>query len=88
MLTNHIDKEDNVLFNMGDSVMTEDDQGSLCSQFCEVGCRSFGGKKREELEQMAAALPQLNSSPLSKASRPGEGLALHIRSYPASHPVP
>ena len=33
--------------------MTEEDQGSLCSQFCEVGCRSFGGKRREELEAMA-----------------------------------
>ena len=41
---------------MGDSVMTEDDQGSLCSQFCEVGCLSFGGKKREELEQLADEL--------------------------------
>ncbi len=56
LLSVHIAKEDSVLFNMGDSVMTEEDQGSLCSQFCEVGCRSFGGKKREELEQVANEL--------------------------------
>ena len=56
LLGGHIAKEDQVLFNMGDSVMTEEDQGSLCSQFCEVGCRSFGGKNREELEQMASEL--------------------------------
>ena len=56
LLGGHIATEDSVLFNMGDSVMTEDDQGSLCSQFCEVGCRSFGGKNREELEQMASEL--------------------------------
>jgi len=56
LLSGHIAKEDSVLFNMGDSVMTDEDQGSLCSQFCEVGCRSFGGKNREELEQMASEL--------------------------------
>ena len=53
LLSNHIHKEDDVLYVMGDSVMTEEDQSSLCSQFCEVGCRSFGGKRREELEAMA-----------------------------------
>ena len=53
LLSNHIQKEDNILYVMGDRVMTEEDQGSLCSQFCEVGCRSFGGKRREELEAMA-----------------------------------
>lgn len=53
LLTNHIHKEDNVLFTMGDRVMNENDQQSLCSQFCEVGCRSFDGKKRDELAQIA-----------------------------------
>jgi len=53
LLSNHIHKEDNILYVMGDRVMTEEDQGSLCSKFCEVGCRSFGGKRREELEAMA-----------------------------------
>lgn len=56
LLTNHIFKEDNVLFNMGDGVMTAEDRADLCGKFCEVQCGSFGGKKREELERMADAL--------------------------------
>lgn len=53
LLNQHIFKEDNVLFNMGDGVMTPDDQKSLCERFCQTGCRSFGGKTRAELEQLA-----------------------------------
>ena len=53
LLRGHIDKEDNILYVMGDRVMTDDDQKSLCGKFCEVGCQSFGGKKREELERIA-----------------------------------
>jgi len=56
LLTAHIEKEDNILFNMGDSVMTAEDQSELHGRFNEVGCRSFGGKKREELERMADEL--------------------------------
>ena len=56
LLTNHIHKEDNILFNMGDRVMQDDDQVSLCERFCEVGCRTFEGKKHEELEAVAAEL--------------------------------
>lgn len=59
LLNNHITcKEDNVLFKMGDKVLTEQDQSLLCSKFCEAGCRSFGGKSREELEQLAAGLEE------------------------------
>ncbi len=58
LLTNHIDKEENVLFTMGDRCMTEEDQDTLCGKFCEVGCQSFGGKKREELERIADQLEQ------------------------------
>ncbi len=53
LLEQHIYKEDNILFNMGDQVMSQSDQDTLGGKFCEVGCRSFGGKKREELERMA-----------------------------------
>lgn len=56
LLTAHIDKENQILFVMGDNVMTPDDQAELQDKFCEVGCRSFGGKKREELERMAGEL--------------------------------
>ena len=58
LLTNHINKEDNVLFDMGDRVMSFEDQTTLCNRFCEVGCQAFGGKKREELVQIANALEQ------------------------------
>ena len=58
LLRNHILKEDNVLFQMGDRVMSDDDQALLCRQFCEVGCRAFGGKNREELARMADELEQ------------------------------
>jgi hemerythrin-like domain-containing protein len=56
LLTNHIFKEDNVLFNLGDRVMTPDDQQTVASQFCAVNCRLFEGKRRESLRQMVAEL--------------------------------
>ncbi len=56
LLTNHIFKEDNVLFNMGDRVMSADDQSSLAPQFCAVNCRVFEGCRREELERIADEL--------------------------------
>lgn len=56
LLRDHIHKEDNVLYMIGDNVMSDDDQQSLCSKFCEVGCKSFGGKKKEELERIAREL--------------------------------
>lgn len=59
LLTQHIFKEDNVLFAMGDRVMSSQDQSSLCARFGEVGCRAFGGKTREQLEGIATDLEQL-----------------------------
>ncbi|MEK6797580.1 MAG: hemerythrin domain-containing protein [Planctomycetota bacterium] len=56
LLSNHIYKEDSVLFNVGDHVMTEEDQRSLDGKFCDVQCRSFGGKSRAQLEGIAADL--------------------------------
>lgn len=56
LLRQYILKEDNVLFAIGDQVMTEDDQRTLARSFCEVGCRAFEGKRREELERLADAL--------------------------------
>lgn len=58
LLTQHIQKEDNVLFVIGDRVLTEEDQNGLCSQFCEVGCRAFEGRCREELMRIAEELEQ------------------------------
>lgn len=56
LLRNHIYKEDNVLFTMGDHLLTPEDQSTLATKFCDVGCRSFHGKKREELEKLADEL--------------------------------
>ena len=56
LLINHIYKEDNILFNMGDNVMTEADQTLLCGRFGEVGCRAFEGKHCEELAAIADEL--------------------------------
>lgn len=58
LLRNHIHKEDNVLFEMGDRVMSDDDQTTLCNRFCEASCQAFGGKTREELMQIADELEQ------------------------------
>lgn len=56
LLTHHIFKENNVLFQMGDQVMTSDDQAGLARKFCDVGCRSFDGKTREQLVAIADRL--------------------------------
>lgn len=53
LLTDHIGKEDNCLFPMGDKALSNEDQQSLCGRFCEVGCRTFGGRTREQLEFVA-----------------------------------
>lgn len=53
LLQQHIAKEDNVLFAIGDQVMSEADQGTLARSFCDVACRAFEGKRREELERLA-----------------------------------
>ena len=56
LLTQHIYKEDNILFNMGDRMLSKDDQASLCRRFCGVGCRAFDGKTREDLMRIADSL--------------------------------
>ncbi len=56
LLRAHIFKEDNVLFRMGDQVLTESDRESLTGQFCDVRCRAFDGKTREQLESIATDL--------------------------------
>ncbi len=56
LLTNHIFKEDNVLFTLGDRVMSSDDQSSLAGEFCAVNCRAFEGRRRDQLERIADEL--------------------------------
>ena len=56
LLTDHIYKEDNILFAMGDRMMNPGDQRTLTTQFCAVNCRAFEGRRREELQQIADEL--------------------------------
>ncbi len=56
LLTDHIYKEDNILFTMGDRMMNPDDQRTLATKFCAVNCRAFDGRRREELQQIADEL--------------------------------
>lgn len=62
LLTNHIFKEDNILFNIGARLMDAGDQTKLATQFCAVNCRVFEGKRREQLQQMAHDLESECSS--------------------------
>ena len=56
LLRQHIQKEDNILFEIGDQVMTEADQQMLDERFCAVACETFGGRRSEELEALANEL--------------------------------
>ncbi|MHC4580077.1 MAG: hemerythrin domain-containing protein [Planctomycetota bacterium] len=56
LLRNHIHKEDNILFAMGDRVMSDEDQAALTDKFCAVDSGLFGGRRREEFERIADEL--------------------------------
>lgn len=56
LLHHHILKEDNVLFTLGEEVLTSEDECSLCAGFSEQDCGSFGGWTRAGLEQLAHEL--------------------------------
>jgi len=58
LLPHHIYKEDNILYPMGDNVLTEEDQGKLHTQYCEVASRTFGDKSPEELKMIADELEE------------------------------
>ncbi len=66
LLRQHIFKEDNVLFTMGDRLMSASDQSTLCARFGEVGCRAFGGETREQLEEMANELERCWPAPRTR----------------------
>jgi hemerythrin-like domain-containing protein len=56
LIRGHIHKEDNVLFNMADQVVTGPACQKLCEDYGEVCQRRFEGRTKEELEQMALGL--------------------------------
>ena len=53
LMRQHITKEDDVLFMIGDQVMTEVDQHDLAERFCDVGCGDLGGQCHQQLEALA-----------------------------------
>jgi hemerythrin-like domain-containing protein len=59
LLRGHIFKEDNILFPMGDRVMSTSDQSAMCGRFCEVGCRAFEGRTLDQLRSIADELESL-----------------------------
>ena len=56
LIRGHIHKEDNVLFNMADQVVTGPACRKLCEDYGVVCQRRFEGRTKEELEQMALGL--------------------------------
>lgn len=56
LLENHIFKEENVLFEMGDRVMSDADRTELSDRLCSVACPALRGKTHQDLELMADEL--------------------------------
>jgi hemerythrin-like domain-containing protein len=56
LLEAHIDKEDNVLFNLADGMVRGPECRELCSHYNEVCGRRFDGKTVADLERLAAEI--------------------------------
>ena len=56
LLTQHIWKEDNVLFRMGEHQIGPAASAQLSGHFCNFRCREFEGRRREELISIADRL--------------------------------
>jgi hemerythrin-like domain-containing protein len=56
LLRAHIYKEDNVLFNMADSLVDRGGCDRLCGQYDVVCAHRFEGRSKEELERLAGEL--------------------------------
>lgn len=56
LLRNHILKEDNVLFNMADQIVTGQACQRLCNDYHAVCAHRFEGRSKAELERLAAEL--------------------------------
>ncbi len=54
LITEHIGKENNILFNMADGMITGSACEMLCTRYDEVCRRRFEGQSKEDLEQLAA----------------------------------
>jgi hemerythrin-like domain-containing protein len=54
LIRGHIDKEDNVLFNMADAMVVGDACRRLCGDYATVCARRFDGHTIEDLERLAS----------------------------------
>ncbi len=52
----HISKEDDVLFNMADGMISGSACETLCARYDEVCARRFEGRSKEDLERLAAEI--------------------------------
>ncbi len=56
LITAHIGKENDVLFNMADGMIVGPECKDLCSQYDATCSRRFEGRSKEELEDLAAEI--------------------------------
>ena len=53
LITSHIGKEDNILFNMADGLIVGVNCRELCAGYDDVCARNFEGQTKEDLERLA-----------------------------------
>jgi len=56
LITAHIGKENNILFNMADGMITGSACETLCARYDETCSRRFEGQSKEDLEALAAEI--------------------------------
>ena len=56
LLRQHIQKEDNVLFNMADRVVDESSCARLCGEYAHVCSNQFDGQTKQQLLELADEL--------------------------------
>jgi len=57
LITAHIGKENNILFNMADGMITGSACETLCARYDETCSRRFEGQSKKDLEALAAEIP-------------------------------
>lgn len=71
LLSNHIWKEDNILFRMSEQILCKAPPGALENDFCQFRCKAFEGRRREELLALADRLEQQWSRRRDEPREPG-----------------
>jgi hemerythrin-like domain-containing protein len=57
LLVGHIEKEDNILFKLGDAVLDDDDKDALMKSFKQADA-NLGGRTLQDFERQASALEE------------------------------